>query len=83
MLQVISLVWGILSLVVTGVAFLPCLGWLNWMTLPFCGIGVILGIMAVAQPGRVRTSAGLIGLVLSAIAVAVGVFRLTLGGGFF
>jgi hypothetical protein len=80
-MSVLSLAWGILSLVGMLVALLPCLGSLNWLNIPFSGMGLIISIIALnsakeEDKGRVTT-----GLVLCAIAVALGTIRLILGGG--
>jgi hypothetical protein len=80
-MQILSLAWGILALLGFFVAFIPCLGALNWLNIPFAVAGLILGVIAYAngQPGRRGASAA--GIVLCAIAVLIGAKRLIMGGG--
>ena len=81
----LALVWGILAFAAVCVALLPCLGWLNWFTLPFAAIGVVLGVLALSQANARRQPAGpaVAGIVLSTFAVCLGLVRLVLGGGIF
>jgi hypothetical protein len=80
-MQVLSLVWGILALLGFMLAFIPCLGALNWLNIPFAVIGLILSIVAFAgaPPGRRGFSGA--GVVLCLIAVFIGAKRLIWGGG--
>ncbi len=78
---VLSLVWGILAALGMVVAFLPCLGSLNWLNIPFSAVGLILSIVALATSKQERKGAGVAGLVLCAMAVLFGLIRLALGGG--
>lgn len=78
---VISIIWGILSLLWAALAFLPLLGWGNWFMVPFAVVGAAIGALGIAlgsagEPSRAKT-----GLTLNVIAIAIGVFRLTIGGG--
>jgi len=75
----VAIVWGILSLVGMLVALTPCLGSLNWLNIPFSGIGLILSIVAATQPEN--KSKGIAGIVMCFIAIAFGLVRLLLGGG--
>jgi hypothetical protein len=88
----LAFIWGIVTFLGFCLGLIPCLGWLNWLTIPLGIGGVIIGILATAQAsGRARRDAGggqapgraIAGLVLSAIAVAFGSIRLLLGGGVF
>lgn len=81
-MQIVSLIWGILSLVGFIVGLIPCVGWWNWINIPFAGLGLIFCIIALAtaKPGESRTGS-ITGLILCGIAVIVGVIRLILGGG--
>lgn len=78
-MQVLSLVWGILAILGLGVAFIPCLGSLNWLNIPFAAIGVVISIVAKSKPGPQGTAT--VGMVLNVIAIILGVIRLVLGGG--
>jgi hypothetical protein len=78
-MQILSLVWGILAILGLGIAFIPCLGSLNWLNIPFAVVGAIISFVAKSQPGPQGTAT--IGLVLNIIAIVFGVVRLALGGG--
>jgi hypothetical protein len=78
-LGVAALVFGILSIVWMFIAFVPCLGWLNWINIPFAIVGLIVSIIARVQ----GDTKGIAGIVLCAIAIAFGGIRLFLGGGIF
>ena len=79
-MQILSLVWGILAILGLGVAFVPCLGSLNWLNIPFAIVGLIISFVANSQvPGR--SGAAVAGIVLNGIAIVLGVIRLVLGGG--
>lgn len=82
-MQILCLVWGILALLGMLVAFLPCLGALNWINIPFSVIGLILSILTVATTRSPQKGGAIAGLVLCAVAVVLGAFRLILGGGVF
>jgi hypothetical protein len=76
-------VWGIIALIGMVIAFLPCFGSLNWINIPFAGVGLILSLMERSNaPALDRSKLG-IGVIGCGIAVVVGVIRLALGGGFF
>ncbi len=81
-MQILSLVWGILSIVGMFVAFLPCLGSLNWLNIPFSVIGLIVSIVALSKvkPEEKKGNA-IAGIVGCGIAVLFGLIRLIMGGG--
>lgn len=81
MLNVVTLVWGILAVAGMGVAFIPCLGSLNWINIPFAIVGTVIGIINVAGSRNAASRAGLTGLVLCAMASLFGMIRIALGGG--
>ena len=79
MMGVLAVIWGILSLIGMVIGFLPCLGWLNWLNIPFALVGLVISLIAATRvPSR---GAGTAGAVMCGIAMAVGVMRLILGGG--
>lgn len=78
-MQILSLVWGILSILGMGVAFLPCFGSLNWLNIPFAVVGFVISMAAKSKPGH--QGAATAGLILNGIAIAFGLLRLKLGGG--
>lgn len=71
MRNVISLALGAIALLLVAIAFIPLLGWANWIILPIAIVG--LGIGATSD----RTS----GRNLNIAVIAIGVIRLMLGGG--
>jgi hypothetical protein len=71
MLNLVSLIIGVVALVCTAVAFLPLLGWANWLILPLAVIGAGVGAMSQGTAGRN----------LNLFVIVVGVVRLMLGGG--
>lgn len=79
----ISLLWGIMSMLMMVLFFIPLLGWGNWFVIPFAVIGAIIAALGVAftspgNRGRAKT-----GLVLNGLVILVGIARLSLGGGVF
>ena len=81
-MQKLSLIWGILSIIGMIVGFIPCLGSLNWLNIPFSVLGLILSVVALTQvhEGQSKGNA-IVGIVLCSIAVLFGFMRLALGGG--
>jgi len=80
-MQILSLVWGILAAIGMAVAFMPCFGSLNWLNIPFSGVGVIIGIVAIVSQHTGSKVAPIVGTILCAVAVVFGLVRLILGGG--
>ncbi len=79
-MQILSLIWGILALLSMLVAFIPCLGALNWIIIPFSGIGLIISIIAIAT-AKERKGLAIAGIIGCAIAIIFGIIRLIAGGG--
>lgn len=71
MLNLLSILVGIVSLVIVIPAQIPLLGWANWLALPLIAIGVVLGQLSSSRSGRNFC------LIVGLIAVV----RLSLGGG--
>lgn len=71
MLNIASILIGILSLVIVIPATIPLLGWANWFALPLLVVGIILGQLSSSNTGRNFC------LIVGLIAVV----RLSLGGG--
>ncbi len=71
MLNIASLVIGALALVLAVFAFIPLLGWANWVIVPFAVVGLALGAMSSSTSGRN----------LNIVVIVIGVVRLMLGGG--
>ena len=71
MLNIASLIIGVVALCFAVVAFLPLLGWANWLIIPLALIGAAVGMASSSNSGRN----------LNLFVVVVGVLRLMLGGG--
>ena len=71
MTNVISLLIGLVGLVLAAGAFLPLLGWANWLIIPVALIGAGIGTIGGAKSGRN----------LNLFVVLVGIVRLMIGGG--
>ena len=82
-MQVLSLAWGILAILGMVVGFFPCLGALNWLNIPFSGIGIIISGIAMGTAGDKPKGSSIAGLVCCTIALFFGIIRLVLGGGVF
>ncbi|HEX2933981.1 MAG TPA: hypothetical protein VHO72_01390 [Bacteroidales bacterium] len=77
-----SLVLGILAIVGMIIGFIPCFGSLNWLNIPFSVIGLVIGIVALAQSkGDEPKGNAIAGTVLCGAAILFGLIRLMLGGG--
>ena len=71
MLNFVSLVIGVVALLCAVVAFIPLLGWANWLIVPLALIGAGVGAASQSNSGRN----------LNLFVVVVGILRLMLGGG--
>jgi hypothetical protein len=80
-MQMLGLVWGIVAILGMGVAFIPCLGALNWLNIPFSLVGLIISAVASSQAPPDKKNLAIIGIVLCAFAAVFGLIRLVLGGG--
>ena len=68
----ISIIIGVVCAIPTFLFFLiPFAGWINWLILPGAFLGALLGAFAEKKTG----------LVINLIVIAVGGFRLFMGGG--
>ncbi|MDB5695350.1 MAG: hypothetical protein JWN21_893 [Sphingomonas bacterium] len=71
MLNIISILVGLVTLALGLVAFIPLLGWLNWLVLPIGVVGLALGALSSSNAGRN----------LNAALLVVFGLRLMIGGG--
>lgn len=71
MLNITSIVIGLIALILAVFAFIPLLGWANWVIIPFAVVGLALGAMSDRTAGRN----------LNIVVIVIGVVRLMLGGG--
>ena len=73
MLNILSVLIGIVALGLAVVAFVPLLGWMYWAIVPLAIVGLAIGALSRGTAGRN----------LNLIVVAVGVLRLVIGHGIF
>jgi len=71
MFNIASLIIGLVALVFAIIAFLPLLGWANWLIIPLAVIGAGIGLLSRGTAGRN----------LNLLVIVIGVVRLMLGGG--
>jgi hypothetical protein len=71
MLNIVSILVGLLSLAIVIPSQIPLLGWGNWLALPLIVVGVVLGALSRSNTGRN----------LCLVVFAIAVIRLMLGGG--
>ena len=71
MLNAASFLFGFVALLLVIPGLVPLLGLLNWLALPFAGLGAALGAFSASNTGRN----------FNFIVLAVAVVRLILGGG--
>jgi hypothetical protein len=71
MRNIISIIIGLFALLLIIPAFIPLLGWANWIIIPIAVVGLAIGAMSDRTSGRN----------LNAVVILVGVGRLMLGGG--
>ena len=73
MLNVLSILIGLLSLAIVIPSQIPLLGWGNWLALPLIVVGVVVGALSRSNGGRN----------FCLIVFAIASIRLILGGGVF
>lgn len=73
MLNVLSILIGLLSLVIVIPSQVPLLGWGNWLALPVIAVGIALGALSSSNTGRN----------FCLVVLAIAAIRLMLGGGLF
>ena len=73
MFNLASLIIGFIALICALVAFIPLLGWLNWLIIPLAILGAGVGVISRGTAGRN----------LNLFVIVIAIFRLMLGGGIF
>ena len=71
MLNIVSMLIGLVALLCAAIAFIPLLGWANWLIIPLAVIGAGIGAMSSSNMGRN----------LNLFVIVVGIIRLSIGGG--
>lgn len=73
MLNLVSILIGIVTLIGAVIAFIPLLGWLNWLVIPVAVVGLAIGAASTSNAGRN----------ICIVVVVVGILRLMIGHGIF
>ena len=73
MLNLVSLVIGIIAGLFMLIGLVPLLGVVNWLMLPIAGLGLLFGLASRGTAGRN----------LNIIVLVIGIVRLSIGGGIF
>lgn len=82
MLNIIALVMSMLSILGMILGLIPCFGALNWLNIPFAIATLVVGIVGYIQtPPYQDKKYPKLAILLSTIAILVGMVRLMLGGG--
>jgi hypothetical protein len=71
MFNIVSFIIGGVALIFALIAFIPLLGWANWLIIPLAIIGAVIGMFSRGTGGRN----------LNLFVIVIGVVRLMLGGG--
>ena len=71
MLNIISILTGLVSLIFVIPGIIPLLGWANWLALPIAVVGLIIGVLSSKNTGRN----------LNLVILIIAVVRLSMGGG--
>jgi hypothetical protein len=72
MLNILSIICGVIALPVLLIGLIPFLGWLNYLVIVLTIIGIAFGAMSDSKAGRN----------LNIVVLIIGGVRLWLGGGF-
>ena len=70
-MRIFGLIFGLISAFGMLLGFIPLLGWLNWIVIPFAIIGLIISVITNSKGG----------MILCIVAIFFGLMRLGLGGG--
>jgi hypothetical protein len=73
MFNLVSIIIGFVALVLAVIAFIPLLGWANWLIIPLAIIGAAIGMISRGTAGRN----------LNILVIIIGIIRLMIGGGLF
>lgn len=77
----LSLLWGVFMLMWMLLAFIPLLGWGNWLVIPLAGVGAVIAAIGIATSREGHRGRAKAGLLLNVVVMIVGAIRLSLGGG--
>ncbi|OJU16351.1 MULTISPECIES: hypothetical protein [unclassified Sphingomonas] len=71
MLNIVSILIGLVALLFAVPGVIPLLGWLNWAALPIAAVGALFGMLSSSDSGRN----------FNLIVLVIAIVRLALGGG--
>ena len=71
MLNVLSLLIGIVAGLIAAFGIIPFVGWANWFVIPIAGLGLVLGLISRHREGQI----------LNLVVIAIALVRLSIGGG--
>lgn len=71
MLNILSLLIGLVAGAIAVFGIIPFIGWANWFVLPIAGLGLVLGLVSSRKEGQI----------LNLVVIAIALVRLSLGGG--
>jgi hypothetical protein len=86
-MKIAAIVSMVLAALGVGLAFVPCLGWLNWLAVPFCLAPLVLGVLGLVvdkDPATGRNPNANVYIACIVVAVMLcgfGALRCVLGGG--
>ena len=81
LMGVVGLLWGIVGLLWMLLALVPLLGAMNWLVIPFAGVGAVIAALGIAFAGAGRRDRAKAALLLNLGVMLVAALRLSLGGG--
>lgn len=70
-MKIIAWIFAAITIVLLLIAFIPLLGWLNWLVVPFAVLGLVFALLAKSSGSTV----------VCCVAIVLGMLRLMLGGG--
>ena len=71
MLNILSLLVGIVGGTIALFGIIPFIGWANWFVIPIAVVGLILGLVSSRREGQI----------LNLVVIAIALVRLSIGGG--
>ena len=77
-----SLILAMVAMLITLIAFIPLLGWLNWLFIPFSVATLIVNMIFYYINLGLRQAAKA-GMIISFVAIVIGILRLSLFWGIF
>ncbi len=76
----ITFVLSLVAMLLTLIAFIPLLGWLNWLFIPFSVIALVANVIFHNVDLGMRRLARA-GMIISLVAIVIGFLRLSMGWG--